>query len=80
MFTAPMLVLYQNKNDNRKEANMLAKTKILTISSDPALVDFLQQEFNKVTPGKTVGSCHQGFRQGLTPPNETQSDNLTTSI
>jgi DNA-binding response OmpR family regulator len=41
-----MLVLYQKKQDMSKEANMIAKTKILTVSRDPVLVSFLQRELN----------------------------------
>jgi two-component system alkaline phosphatase synthesis response regulator PhoP len=34
------------KRDNTKEANLIAKTKILTVSRDPVLVSFLQHELN----------------------------------
>jgi DNA-binding response OmpR family regulator len=41
-----MLALYRHIQDNPKEANMIAKTKILSISRDPVLVSFLQRELN----------------------------------
>jgi two-component system alkaline phosphatase synthesis response regulator PhoP len=46
LFTVRMLVLYQNKQKTREEANMPAKTKILAVSRDSALISFLQQELN----------------------------------
>jgi DNA-binding response OmpR family regulator len=46
MFTTQMLVLTRTKNDDSKEANMLTKIKVLTISNDPELRRFLEQELN----------------------------------
>jgi DNA-binding response OmpR family regulator len=46
MFIVPMLVLFKKFINHPKETNMMAITKILTISRDPVLVALMQTELN----------------------------------
>jgi two-component system KDP operon response regulator KdpE len=46
LFTVRVLPYIRKKNNDLEEANMLAKTKILAISSDPTLMKLLEQELN----------------------------------